>query len=306
MTEHTPLTNDVRMRGFARRDSVERAWQWLDGHAARLGSERVCLIAAHGRVLAESISATIDVPAFDRSAMDGYALRGAETVGSGDYNSLCFRLLGESLPGRRFRGEVSAGTAVRIMTGAPVPAGADAVVPAEYASESSGEVEITVAVPVGKNIGRQGEDIAAGTCILNELRVLRPQDVGLLASVGIDSVPVVRRPRVRVVVTGDELVAPGGARGADQVYESNGSMLHGLVERDGGVVESVLHIRDDRDAIREAIVTPGADVMIVSGGSSVGAEDHAPGIVAEAGELAIHGIAMRPSSPAGPLATMLR
>ncbi|MGH7130074.1 MAG: molybdopterin molybdotransferase MoeA, partial [Planctomycetaceae bacterium] len=250
-------------------------------------------------MLARRVISPIDVPGFDRSAMDGYAVRAAETVGAGDYNPLGFRIIGESLPGRPFTGAVAAGTAVRIMTGAPLPDGADAVVPAEYAAERAGHVELTAAVSPGKHIGRTGEDIRAGGEILPALRTLRPQDVGVLASIGLAEVAVIGRPRVRILITGNELVAPGQLLPPFQIYEANSSLLTGLVARDGGIIESLRHVEDDRAAIRAAMLAPGADVVLVSGGSSVGAEDHAPSILADVGELALHGLAMRPSSPAG-------
>ena len=290
---------DVRMRGFTARALVEDAWAWIDAHARPLAPETVPLDALHGRVLAEPVRAPIDVPAFDRAAMDGYALRGNETTGASEYNPLTFTLRGEALPVRPCRDPVEPGTAVRIMTGAPLPAGADAVLPAEFASERAGSVEVTTPLAQGKHVGRRAEDIRADSILFDRGRRLRAQDVGLLASVGLDRAAVVRRPRVRIIATGDELAAPGGAKALHQIYDANSPMLRGLVMRDGGVLESVHRLADDREAIRAAMLAPAADVLLVSGGSSVGAEDHAPNLLAEAGELAIHGIAMRPSSPAG-------
>jgi molybdopterin molybdotransferase len=123
--------------------------------------------------------------------------------------------------------------------------------------------------------------------------------VGLLASIGIAAAAAIRRPRVRIIASGDELAAAGSAKGPHQIFDANSPMLRGLVARDGALLESALRVRDDRQALRAAMLAPGADAVLVSGGSSVGAEDHAPGLLAEAGELAIHGVAMRPSSPAG-------
>jgi molybdopterin molybdotransferase len=287
------------MRGFSARATVDAAVAWIDAHATCLGSEAAPLAALHGRVLAADLHSTIDVPPFDRSAMDGYALRGAETNGAGDYNPLSFAIVGQALPGRPHQAMVGPGCAVRIMTGAPLPEGADAVVPAEYAIEREGRVEITAPLAPGKHVGRRAEDVAEGSRLLHAGRRLRAQDVGLIASVGLDRATVVRRPRVRIVVTGDELAVPGRPKGLHQVYDANSSMLCGLLERDGGLLEQVVRVDDRRDAIREALCAPGVDMVLVSGGSSVGSEDHAPGILAEAGELGVHGVAMRPSSPAG-------
>lgn len=291
--------HDVRMRGFRSRTPVEAALSWIDANVTSLSSEVVELADAHGRILAEDITSPINVPAFDRSAMDGFALHSAETIGAGDYNPLTFRIIGASMPGQPFEGEVGSGEAVQIMTGAPIPAGVDAVVPAEYATVRDDSVEITTAVASLKHIGRTAEDVAEGTTILKAGHRLRPQDVGLIASLGLAEVPVVRQPRVRIVVTGNELAEPGTERGEFQIYEANSHIVAGLVPRDGGVLYERVRCEDDRVSILAAVTKPGADVVLISGGSSVGTEDHAPNIIREAGELPIHGVAMRPSSPAG-------
>jgi molybdopterin molybdotransferase len=287
------------MRGFGARTLVETALEWVDAHARTLASEIVPLESLHGRVLATDVRASMNVPPFDRSAMDGYALRGADTTGASEYNTLAFALRGEALPGRPYARMVERGTAIRIMTGAPMPEGADAVVPAEFANEREGEVEITTPTPPGKHVGRCGEDVREGALLLATGRRLRPQDVALLASVGNDRVNVVRQPRVRIVITGNEVVTPGTPKGPHEIYDANSSLLRGLIARDGAVLETMRKLGDDRESIREALRAPGADVVLISGGSSVGAEDHAPSLLAQAGELAVHGIAMRPSSPAG-------
>jgi molybdopterin molybdotransferase len=291
--------SDVRMRGFPARTRVTVALAWIDAHVEALEAETAALDALGGRVLAADVVAAVDVPSFDRAAMDGYAVHGAETVGASEYNPLAFALRGEAFPGRPYGEQLAAGHAVRIMTGAPMPSGADAVVPAEFAHERDGCVEIVAPFPPGKHVGRRAEDVRAGTVLLHAGRRLRPQDIGILASIGCDRVQVVRRPRVRIVVTGDELVAPGAAKGPHQIYDANSAMLRALALRDGAELESVQRVQDDRDAIRTALCAPGADAILVSGGSSVGAEDHAPSVLAAAGAVAVHGVAMRPSSPAG-------
>ena len=290
---------DVRMRGFSRRAEVADVWRWIAAHAPVLPAETVAIDDACGRVLARDVVASADVPAFDRAAMDGYAVRGDETTGAGDYNPLAFRVVGRALPGQPFDGVVHAGEAVRIMTGAPLPAGADAVVPAEYVRDTAGGIETSMAFGPGKHVGRIGEDIARGATVLAAGRRLRPQDAGVLASLGIDRIEAIARPRVRLVVTGHEVVAPGRAKGTYDVYDANSAMLRGLIARDGGALQAHLRAGDDPAVIRDALTADGADVVLVSGGSSVGTEDHAPRLLAEAGELAVHGVAMRPSSPAG-------
>jgi molybdopterin molybdotransferase len=185
------------------------------------------------------------------------------------------------------------------MTGAPVPAGVDSVVPAEYATEAEGRIVVTRPVAPGQHVGHRGEDLQSGSAALGVGRRLRPQDLGLVASLGLEQVTVVKQPRVRLLVTGNEVKAPGAPKGMYEVYDANSYMLRGLITRDGGVLEAQHRLGDDPEKIRAALLAPGADVILVSGGSSVGREDYAPQLIAEIGELAIHGVAMRPSSPAG-------
>lgn len=291
--------HDVRMRGFEKRARLDAVLEWLRARTEMLPAETIAFSSSGGRILAEDVIAGESVPPFRRSAMDGYALRGEETDGASDYGPLKLKIVGESFPGAPFEGEITSGEAVRIMTGAPVPEGADAVLPAEMTEEKSDIVEISGSVPPGKNVGAIGEDIKEGTTILKQGRKLRPQDVGLLASIGQGAVEVVRRPQVRLLVTGNELYPVGKGKPPHTIYDSNSPMLQALIQRDEGEIESRRHLPDERDAIAKGLQDPGADVILVSGGSSVGAEDHAPSLVAELGELNFHGIAMRPASPAG-------
>jgi molybdopterin molybdotransferase len=293
-------TDDVRMRGFARRQSVERALAWLDAQLQPLDPEPVPLGMAAGRVLAESIASNVDVPGFDRATMDGYALAAESTEGATSYNRLALTVIGDSLPGRPFPHPVGAGQAVRIMTGAPMPQGCDAVLPAEWvdSTEATSNVFAVAAVSPGKHVGRRGEDVTRGTALLPFGRRLRPQDLGVLSSIGVEQVHVYRRPRVRLVVTGNELLPAGSRPHGHCIVDANGPMLAALVERDGGLVDFPSLVPDEHDAILDSLYTE-ADVVIVSGGSSVGVEDLAPTLLASHGELAVHGIAMRPSSPTG-------
>ena len=296
-------TIDVRMRGFATRADAGEARQRVLDLARPLPPEAVSLDEAADRVLVDDVVARVPVPGFARAAMDGYAVRGEETFGAADYNPLAFRVVGEALPGRPFAGSVERGQAIRIMTGAPLPPGADAVVMAEYAREGDAaggrEVAITEPVAPGRHVGQVGEDVEAGQVLLRAGRLLRPQDVGVLASVGVAQVRVCRRPIVRLVITGDELLPPGSTPTGVRIVDSNSLMLAALVRRDGGVATRGAIVPDRRDAVEAAILDPAGDVVLVSGGSSVGAEDYAPVVVAEKGELLVHGVAMRPSSPAG-------
>jgi molybdopterin molybdotransferase len=286
------------MKGFAERADVEEVLHFLAARVRTLGPEPVPLGACAGRVLAEGVVACVDVPAFARAAMDGYAVRGEDTFSASAYEPVELEVVGEALPGRPAVARVAAGLAVRVMTGAPLPEGADAVVMAEVCSEREGRVAVADAVAPGKHVGQVGEDIRAGDAALAAGRRLRPQDAGLLASLGVSTPVCVRRPRVRFVVTGDELLPAGSRPEPPRIVDSNSVVLRALVERDGGVPLPFEILPDRPERIRAALLEP-ADLILVSGGSSVGREDFAPRLVAELGHLDFHGVSMRPSSPAG-------
>ena len=287
------------MRGFAERVDVEVVDAFLAEHARPLVAESVPLLEAFGRVLAEEVRAEVDVPGFPRSAMDGYALRGEESFGASTYDAIRLEVVGVSLPGAPHRGTLRPGQAVRIMTGAPIPDGADAVVKAEVCEESDGVVAIAEPVAPRKNVGAIGEDIRRGDLVLRPGRCLRPQDVGLLSSIGRSQVECVRAPHVRLVVTGDELLPAGSKPEGAQIVDSNSVVLRGLIARDGGRALPFEILPDVPERIRAAMADSEADVVLVSGGTSVGQEDHAPRLLSELGTLDFHGISMRPSSPTG-------
>jgi molybdopterin molybdotransferase len=282
---------DVRMTGFAARTPIADVLALLDARVTALSPEAVPVASAAGRVLAAPVASAVNVPPFPRCMMDGYAVRAADTGPR--------RVVGVALPGRPFAGAVGAGECVRVTTGAALPAGADAVLMAELASASDEVVTTDVALAPGKHVGRVGEDVAAGREVLPAGRVLRPQDVGLLASIGVAAVEVVRRPRVAILVTGDELLPSGSMPTGERIVDSNSPMLAALVARDGGVCEPTRYLPDHFDAICDALRGTGADVVLVSGGTSVGTEDHAPRVLADVGELAVHGVAVKPAGPAG-------
>jgi molybdopterin molybdotransferase len=290
---------DVRMRGFPARTGVDEAVALIRARVSGLGPETVPVDGAAGRVLAAAVTAEVPVPHFDRAAFDGYALCAGETAGASREQPVTLQIAGEALPGRPFVRPISPGEAVRIMTGSPIPTGADAVLPAEHAQESNGV--LTVAEPVGqwKNVGRVGEDVSLGRIVLPAGRVLRPQDLGLLSSIGVAQAEVIRRPRVAILITGDEILPPGSKPTGYRIVDSNSVVLRALVRRDGGEALPTKHLPDRPDAIRAGMAADDWDVLLVSGGTSVGREDHAPRLVAELGELPVHGLALRPASPAG-------
>ncbi|MEZ4453235.1 MAG: molybdopterin molybdotransferase MoeA [Nannocystaceae bacterium] len=298
--------DDVRMRGFRRRAAVDEVCARLRGWARTLPAESVPVEAAAGRILAADLIAPIDVPGFVRAAVDGYAVRGEDTFAASDLSPIPLRLRGVSLPGRPCPEGLVAGEAIRITTGAPLPAGADAVLQAELARpiERGGRALVEAIGPVAplRHLGQVGEDIPRGSTILAAGRALRPQDAGVIASLGLAAIEVVRRPRALVLVTGDELVPAGAPLGPHQIVESNSVTLAGLLRRDHAALVRVIRSRDGEAAVGAALdacEAAEADVIVASGATSLGSEDWLPVLLARRGRVDVHGIAMRPSSPTG-------
>jgi molybdopterin molybdotransferase len=259
--------------------------------------ESVALRSALGRVLARDIVSAIDVPSHDNSAMDGYALRGADLAADGDTR---LRIAGTGFAGQAFDGAVPAGHCVRIMTGAVMPAGLDTVVPQEFTKVEGGAVRVPAgAVRTGDNRRLKGEDLARGSSALRAGRLLKPADLGLLASLGQAEVPVLRRLRVAFFSTGDELRSIGEPLDAGCVYDSNRYTIWGMLQRLGCEVIDLGVVRDDPVALRAAFseAAASADAVITSGGVSVGEADHTKAIMAELGDVLFWRIAMRPGRP---------
>ena len=269
----------------------------LDG-LVPLPSEGIPTTQAAGRILAADIESTVNVPGFRRATMDGYAVRAEDTYGASAYNPIPLRVLGSSMPGTGDDQPIGPGECLRIMTGAPVPDSADAVLKAEDTNGSGEQIEATAPVPHGRNVARIGEDVEADDRILHAGRRLLPQDIGLITAIGHNPVAVVRRPTVRIIVSGDELLPPGSAPSGTSIVDSNSPMLAALVERDGGTAD-VVSLPDERAAMADALSRPDVDLIITAGAASVGSEDRVPVLVGELGNLTIHGITMRPSAPTG-------
>ncbi len=257
--------------------------------------EIVPLAQALGRVLATDIQSDLDVPPLDNSAVDGYAIRTADLQGSGTTELP----LSQRIPAGAVGDPLLPGTAARIFTGAPVPPGADAVVMQEDCQERDGQVEIRGLAKAGDNIRERGQDIRQGGLVLAAGQRLRPQDLGLLASVGIASVPVIRRLRVAILSTGDELVEPGEPVGMGQIYNSNRYTLLGLLGTLGMEVIDLGLVPDTLEATEEALLKAAsqADCILSSGGVSVGEEDHVKQALQNLGELDLWKLAIKPGKP---------
>jgi len=257
---------------------------------------RVPIRDALGRVLAEDVVSPVDVPSHRNSAMDGWAMRGADLRPDGETT---LEEIGASFAGRPFAGKVSAGQCVRIMTGGVVPEGADTVVMQERASAQGTHVTFAAGQKTGQNVRHAGEDLRRGAVALARGRIVRPAELGLLASLGIGEVAVFRPLRVAFFSTGDELKSIGTALGEGEIYDSNRYTLHGMLRRLGCDVLDMGVVRDDpallEAAFREAAAN--ADVVITSGGVSVGEADFVKGLLGKLGEVVFWKIAMKPGRP---------
>ena len=258
-----------------------------------LPAETVALAAALDRVLAAPVSAATDVPRFVNSAMDGFAVQ----AGPGDRG---LRIVGESRAGAPATVAVGPGEAVRISTGAAVPEGADAVIMVERTSEAHGEVRVEAATAAGENLRHPGEDMRAGAVVLAPGIRIGPAEVGVAANAGVASVRCIRRPTVVILATGDELVTPGAPLGPGQIHDSNALTLAALTRRAGAVVAHAGEVPDTPQATEAAVraaFTMG-DVVICSGGVSVGPHDHVkPALLAAGVEERFWRVALRPGKP---------
>jgi len=271
---------------------LEEAQARLLTHARSVGEERVALADAAGRVLANPrIVAAVDVPAFANSSMDGFALHASDAPG-------VLRVAGEIAAGVATLPSVEAGTAVRIMTGAPLPPGADAVVPVEDVAESDGVVSVPSPVAAGAFVREAAHDTRAGDEVVLA-GPLSPARLAVLASLGIGEVDVRRRPIVAILSTGDELVAPGDLLRHGQIHDANGPALAAAVTDAGGEPRLLERVGDDPEAIERVLRTAAgsADLVVTSGGVSVGRHDHVRSILEQRGGLDFWRIAVQPGKP---------
>jgi molybdopterin molybdotransferase len=284
--------------------SVEEALERILATVRVLEPERVPILEALGRVLAEEVVADRNIPPLPNSAMDGYAVRAADVARV----PARLRVIAEAPAGRLCPVEVGPGSAVRIMTGAPIPAGADAVVPFEHTrvvQDSSCPtadewIEVLRETRPGANVREAGEDVRAGQVVLTPGRVLRPQEIGMLAALGRTEVAVVRRPRVAILATGDEVVPPWETPGPGQIRDANSYTVAAQVRRYGGIPLILGVARDEETLIREGVrraLAERADLIVTSGGVSIGDFDLVKQVLAAEGEMRFWSLNMKPGRP---------
>ncbi|KXB08016.1 hypothetical protein AKJ58_01180 [candidate division MSBL1 archaeon SCGC-AAA385D11] len=277
---------------------LEHALSIILSNVHGLGVEEVPFDSSFGRVLADDVVSKVDVPPFDRSAMDGYAVRASDTFGAEEDDPAELRVVGSADIGTPTEVKVGDGESVEIMTGAPVPEGADAVVMIEHTRLENGTLKVFNPVSPGENVSSRGEDVERGQVVLEGGHRIRPQDVGMLASTGTCLVKVTRRPKVGIYSTGSELREPGEELKEGEITLVNGYSLKAAVEEVGGKPFLLGIVPDEADSLKNAIGRASDfDVLLLSGGSSVGKLDMVPDMISDLGELLIHGIAIRPGGP---------
>ena len=260
------------------------------------GTERIAIRASLGRVLAQEIVPQINVPGHDNSAMDGWAVRGEDLD---SFSEISLQEIGKALAGRPYAGSVGAGECVRVMTGAVMPQGADSVVVQEVCRADKDRITIPAGQKAGQNVRAAGEDLKAGVAVLRPGQPVRAADLGLIASLGIAEVKVMRRLRVAFFSTGDELVSIGTPLAQGQVYDSNRYTLHGMLASLGVEIIDMGVVRDDPRKLEAAFAAAAAkaDAIITTGGVSVGEADFVKQLMAKLGEVLFWKIAMRPGRP---------
>ena len=277
--------------------SADAALEQIKAGVKRVkGIEKIAIREALNRILAEDIRSRINVPSGTNSAMDGYAVHSADIPADGAAE---LNVLGTAWAGKPFEGRLSAGNCVRIMTGAIMPEGADTVIIQEDVQDTGAGIRIDGSTRKGDNVRQAGEDIAVGDLILTEGRRLNPADIGLIASLGIAEVSVVRRLRVAFFSTGDELRSIGETLSDGAIYDSNRYTLYGMLERMGADIIDMGVIKDDLEALEEAfaVAAANADVLITSGGVSVGEADYIKEILGKLGQVDFWKVAIKPGRP---------
>ncbi len=288
------------MRPFTSTISIGEARRRLDANVRPINRiERVGLANALARVAAADVMSAVDVPPFARSAMDGYAVVAADTTGAAPATPVRLRRLDRIYTGQPSRVTIASGTCAEIATGAPLPAGADAVVMVEQTAKAQDdEVQILAAVSAGQHVGRRGADIAAGDFVLRVGDVLTPSRVGAVAAVGCADVAVYAKPSVAILSTGNEVVEPGRPLAPGQIHDVNRFTLGAIVEMHGGRPELHPPAGDTVEALTTALdECTNADLIVFSGGSSVGERDLIIDLIAARGEMIFHGLAIKPGKP---------
>jgi molybdopterin molybdotransferase len=286
MAEHRSHTSATRAR-------VQDAFAWIDAHARVLNAEDVPVTEGSGRILARDELANFDIPAFDRAAVDGIAVRAEETVGASTYNPCLLQFITPE-------SGLAPGSTCRLNAGEILPGGADAVVRLEQVgADAAGRAILTEPIVAGSGVERKGSQAVRGSALAAAGRWLRPTDIALFACAGLERVAVLRKPRVRCLLA-DATTAPRNQSSAQRpAYDANRPLLRALIERDAGILLEQCTVARDPTSLRHALTRPGADLILLVGGTGYGSNDYAARALMEAGEVASHGVTLRHAETAG-------
>ena len=293
------ILKSLKKIGFSKLTLLDDALKKIQAHIATASLDEVETSKALNRVLATDIISELDIPPFDRSAMDGYVVKAEDTFGASPSNSKVIKKIGTIEIGEQSDLILKSGEAIRISTGAVIPQGSDSVIKIEDTNIEDDKVYIYTSIVPGKNVSKKGEDIPRGTEILKSGITIKASHIALLSSLGIKHIKVKKKPKVSVFAVGDELIEVGNPLPTSKIYNSNSPMISNLVETYGGSVVRELNLKDNEDEITNNLIKSSVDsqIIIFTGGTSVGTKDFLPEVILKNGEVLVHGIAMRPGSP---------
>ncbi len=289
----------LRKIGFSRltplKDAMEKLFSKIDLNPI----EEIEIKEALNRILAEDIISEMDIPPFDRSAMDGYAIKAKDSFGASTNNPKRIKLVGVIEIGESSNLKINIGEGIKISTGVPIPEGSDAVIKIEDTEIENNLISLYTPLVPEKNVSKKGEDIKDGTTVLNSGIELKAEHIALLTSLGFDKVRVRTKPKLSIFSSGDELLEPGSTLQPGKIYNSNTPMISALVNLYGGIVIRGETVKDDKEVIKNKLfeATEDSQIIIFTGGTSVGTKDFLPEIIDESGIILTHGIAMRPGAP---------
>jgi molybdopterin molybdotransferase len=279
---------------------VKKAQKIIDPSLKKVGVETISIEDAHRRVLAENVTSKLNSPPFERSAMDGYAIQAKDTFGFSENNPAKIKIIDTIGAGQISNKLVKHGEAVRIATGAPIPEGANSVVMEEYTNSQGDNLEVEMSLTPGENISPMGEDIKKGDTILRKGKILRPQDLALIATAGYNSINVFKKPKIAVITTGNELVMPRPSLNGAEIINSNYYTFKAMVES-AMAIPTLVHCVDSHKLVENEFekLIDTHDALISTGGTAISKGDVVVDVTENIGEVLIHGVALRPGKPFG-------
>ena len=293
------MIEKLRKIGFSKLTSLEDALEKLFSRIQLNDIEEIEINSSLNRILATDVITEIDLPPFNRSAMDGYALKAEDSFKASPNNPKTIKLVGTIEIGETSSLKLNKGEGIRISTGAPIPEGADSVVKIEDTEIQNEIIRLYTSIPPGKNVSKRGEDIKKGTSVLKSGIELKAEHIALLSSLGFSRVKARIKPKISIFSSGDELLEPGDTLLPGKIYNSNTPMISALVRLYGGIVVRGETVKDDKSIIKKRLIeaTNDSQIIIFTGGTSVGTKDYLPEIISESGTVLVHGVAQRPGAP---------